>query len=144
MCFSSTIQIWQYIFFPIFDKKCKSWTSSIQFAYLLKSQSENKKLSWSVWMHIKLMLSYAVNVLRNVPSEISSLFISADLEYQPWLFVIKSQFISYLPFENIKYTFFIKIQDENWIFTTTYNPILKSWHQTLRTKKFLEQKKNHL
>ena len=31
------------------------WTFSIHSAYLLKSQSENKKFSWSVWIIFKLI-----------------------------------------------------------------------------------------
>ena len=32
------------------------WTFSIHSAYLLKSQSENKKFSWSVWIYFKFMV----------------------------------------------------------------------------------------
>ena len=36
----------------------RKWTFSIHSAYLLKSQSENKKLSWSVWIeHLVMSLS---------------------------------------------------------------------------------------
>ena len=39
------------------------WTLSIHSAYLLKSQSENKKLSWSVWI--------IINAPKNAESDIS-------------------------------------------------------------------------
>ena len=51
------------------------WTFSIHSAYYLKSQSENKKLSWSVWIEIiykyfsLLSLTYISWYLRNLQEQ---------------------------------------------------------------------------
>ena len=46
------------------------WIFSIHSAYLLKSQSENKKLRWRVWILIKVksVVISACNVSANVPT----------------------------------------------------------------------------